>query len=225
MSFPMPTPKYRLRERVVLREPIGEIQWGVQGVIQNTGYEPGSGTWYEVKFGEQIIRVREIQLDSVSVLAPTPTMRFDFRGRDGSYTLMLREPVADFPAGTRVTIGSAMFNGVEWELHVTTLSGTPLRVRESQLEIPPDELLHPPMTATPAPPWQPAASPTAGLMHYMGSDGYPLLTTAPIGSVPANTRVRIINMRLEADGWLYTVVAEGRNASFEAHESQLTPAP
>lgn len=225
MPLPMPTPKYRLMERVILREPVGEIQWGAQGVIQDTGYEPESGTWYEVKFGEEIIRVPETRLDSVGVLAPTPTMRFDFRGWDWSYTLMLREPVADFPVGTRVTIGSATFNGVEWELYVTTLSGTPLTVRESQLEIPPDAMLHPPMTATPAPPWQPAASPTAGLMHYMGSDGYPLLTTAQIGNVPANTRVRIINMRLEADGWLYTVVAEGRNAGFEAHESQLVPAP
>ncbi len=143
---PMPTPRYRLQERVILRESIGELQWGTQGNIQSSEYSPGSGTFYVVKFGDDLIRVPENNLDSVSVLAPTPTLRFDYRTWNWSDTLMLKEPVADFPAGTRVTIGSAMFNGVEWEIQVTTENGVSLIVRESQLEVPPDAPPNPAVT-------------------------------------------------------------------------------
>lgn len=145
---PMPTPRYRQQERVILREPVEELQWGTQGNIQYAEYSPGSGTWYMVKFGDKVIRVPESNLDSVSVLAPTPTLRFDYHVWNWSYPLVLKEPVADFPAGTKVHIGAAMFNGVEWEIQVTTENGVSLNVRESQLEVSADAPDNPAVTPT-----------------------------------------------------------------------------
>lgn len=137
--MPVPTARFRIRERVLLRGQVGEHNWGEQGVVQNIGYEPGTGTWYDVQFGDDVLRLSEFQMEDLASIAPTPTMRFDGPGRDWSSTpMMLKEATADFPAGTRVTIGSAMFNGVEYELSVTVEeTGTSLRVRESQLEYAP----------------------------------------------------------------------------------------
>ena len=131
---PMPTPRFRIRERVLLNAQVDGYIWGAQGVVQTSGFEMDSGTWYEVKFGEDILRLAESQLADLADLAPTPTLQFDDRSWSWDFPLALKEPVADFPAGTRVTISSAMFNGVEWELSVVTENGVSLRVREAQLE-------------------------------------------------------------------------------------------
>ncbi|MBZ0304288.1 MAG: hypothetical protein K8J31_31420 [Anaerolineae bacterium] len=144
----VPTPRYRLQERVVLREPLGELQWGTQGIIQTSGYSLEDGTWYEVKFGEEVARLPETRLDPISILAPTPTMRYELQDGNWAYPLMLREPVADFPAGTRVLIGSGYFDGVEWQLQVTTENGVSLNVRDSQLIVPPDAPEDPAVTPT-----------------------------------------------------------------------------
>lgn len=135
---PMPTPRFRMRERVLLNAQVGDHFWGEQGVVQATGFEMGSGTWYDVQFGDEILRLEESQLEDLGSLAPTPTMQFNALIGNTEYQLVLKEPVADFPAGTRVTIGSAMFNGIEYELHVTTENGVGLNVRESQLEVVPE---------------------------------------------------------------------------------------
>lgn len=140
---PQPTPFFLLGEWVYLREPVGDVQAGTQGIVQSSTYEPGSGTLYDVRFGDMVLQVSEYQIGSMEDLAPTPTMRFNAYIGNRSGWLMLKEPVADFPAGTWVQVGSAMFNGVEWELQVMTENCNSLTVREA--------LLAEPSEATPAP--------------------------------------------------------------------------
>lgn len=134
-SVPVPTQQFVPFERAVLNAQIEDVYWGAQVVIQDARYE--AGVWfYTVKAGQKVFQVSEQQLQDLGVLAPTPTMQFDFRGWDWSTPLRLKEAVADFPAGTRVQISAGMFNGVEWELEVVTENGITLRVREAQLELP-----------------------------------------------------------------------------------------
>lgn len=132
----LPTPQFQIQERVLLRGQVGEHNWGEQGIVQDIGYDAASGTWYEVLFGDELLRLNEAQLEDLASIAPTPTMRFDRPGQNwSSAPMVLKEKIADFPAGTRVMIGSAMFNGVEWELNVTVMGTTKaLTVSESQLE-------------------------------------------------------------------------------------------
>jgi pyruvate/2-oxoglutarate dehydrogenase complex dihydrolipoamide acyltransferase (E2) component len=209
---PMPTPRFRIRERVLLQGQVGVHTWGEQGVVQNMGYEPGSGTWYDVQFGKETLRLGESQLEDLGSLAPTPTMQLDARHWDWSYPLMLKEPVADFPAGTRVTIGSAMFNGVEYELQVVTENGVGLTVREAQLEAPPDAPANP--ATTPIPMWS----------NYVGQEVYAMMTNQYIGNIPPSTRVRLTNLWFANGEWVYTIVTEGSLEEYEARESQLSPA-
>lgn len=133
---PVPTPRFDRLERVIYSnvEMTESMQWGMQGIVQSAGYDPDSGTWYDVRFGDELVRVAERDLDSVGVLAPTPTLFFD--ASHWPNTLILKEAVADFPAGTRVQISSASFNGVEWDLQVLTENNRSLNVRESQLAYP-----------------------------------------------------------------------------------------
>jgi hypothetical protein len=212
--MPMPTPRFQMRERVLLNAQVGEHIWGEQGIVQASGFEMGSGTWYDVQFGDDLLRLSEFQLEDLGQLAPTPTLQFDSRIWSEGYPLMLKERVADFPAGTRVTLGSAMFNGIEYELQVMTENGVSLNVRESQLEVRPDSPVNPGITPTPV--W----------IGFVGQDVYGLMTNQYVGSIPPNTPVRLTNLWLGPDGdWVYTIVTEGSFEEVEARTDQLSPAP
>ena len=178
-----------------------------------TAFFDGAIWQYSVSAGGVTAQVPESLLDGAPVPAPTPTMIYDFRQWAWSNTLVLAEPVADFPAGTRVRISGATFDGVAWQVDVITEGGFSLNMRESQLALPPD------------PPANPLVTPTAAYLNDATWSSYSLVTLEQVGDIPANTLVRVVSARYGFDGWIYTVVSKGDSTGVEALESQVGLAP
>ena len=96
-----------------------------------------------------------------------------------------------------------------------------VRGSEIALNGPCDTLLYPTPTGTAA---APPATPTAAFRGSIGM-GYLLVTTEQVGTIPANTRVRISHASLDHMGWWYFIVAEDETTTAEARSWQLTYAP
>ena len=191
----------------LLREPIGDLPTGTVQV--QTAFYDGTKWQYTVSASGVTAEVPESLLDGAPVPAPTPTMIYDFRLWSWANFLVLAEPVADFPAGTRVRISSAIFDGVDWQVDVITEGGFSLTVREAQLALPPD------------PPANPLVTPTAAFLNDVTWNSYSLVTLEQVGDIPANTLVRVLSARYGFDGWIYTVVSKGDSTGVEALESQI----
>ena len=194
-----------------MRESTGELMAGT--VLVQEAFYDGQMWQYTVSSGGITSQVPESLLDGAPVPAPTPTMIFDYQRWAWSNPLILAETVADFPAGTRVRITSAMFDGLTWQLDVITENDFTLNVREAQLAFPPDS------------PANPLVTPTAAFLNDSTWNSYALVTLEKIGDIPANTLVRLISARYGFDGWIYTVVSKGDATGVEALESQLAAVP
>lgn len=192
----------------ILRQPVGDLMPGTV-MVQQAFYD--RQTWrYTISANGVTARdVPESLLDGAPVPAPTPTMIYDYGRWGWANPLILAEPVADFPAGTRVRISSAMFDGAAWQLDVMTEDNRVLHVREAQLAPPPN------------PPADPRVTPTAAFLDSAAWNSYSWVTLEQVGTIPANTRVRILGARYSFDGWIYTVIAKGDATGVEVLQSQL----
>ncbi len=145
----------------------------------------------------------------MSVLA-TPAAVYG-EGIGMGYLLITTEQVGAIPANTRVRISHAWFDGVGWWYYIVAEDDTTAaEAREWQLTYAPG--------VTPGPMPTPVFSGSIGM-------GYLLVTTQQVGTMPANTRVRISHAWFDSVGWWYYIVAEDETTTAEAREWQLTYAP
>jgi hypothetical protein len=79
-------------------------------------------------------------------------------------------------------------------------------------------------SSTPPIPTEPG-TPAPAYGYYVGMGGYPLITTEPIDSIPANSRVRISHTYFNGTATIYFIVAEDEQRTAEAREDQITYAP
>jgi hypothetical protein len=85
------------------------------------------------------------------------------------------------------------------------------------------------ITPTPTPfdfvPVIPGATPTAGFDSALRDGGYVLVTNEQVGSIAADTEVRISHATFTGTGWIYTVVTRDGSTVADAYEYQLRYAP
>lgn len=104
-----------------------------------------------IVIGLQVQRVLDDAVDPPSVVAtalpiePTPTAFFDSALRQGNVSLMTTSPIGDLPAGARVKIKSAFFDGTSWTYAVETEDGRLYQAFEWQLV----QTVNPPPTPIP----------------------------------------------------------------------------
>jgi hypothetical protein len=139
---------------------------------------------------------------------PTPVPTLIYGESIGmGYMMITTEPIGDMPAGTRVRISHAQFDGSQWQYYVVAEDEQRMAwASASQLTYAPN--------VTPGP------TPTAVFGSSIGM-GYRLITTQPVGPIPAGTRVGIGSARFNGTEWIYTIVAEDGHATAEARQSQL----
>ena len=159
--------------------------------------------------GQIAAEARQSQLAYAPDVTPGPTPTAQFGSSIGmGYRFVTTEDVGPIPAGARVGIGSAWFDGTDWVYSIVAEDGrTTADARGSQLAYAPN--------VTPGP------TPTA---QYGGSIGmgYLFMTTEPVGPIPAGARVRIGSAWFDGIAWVYSIVAEDERTTAEARGSQLT---
>jgi hypothetical protein len=115
------------------------------------------------------------------------------------------------PAGTRVRISHAQFNDSQWQYYVVAEDEQTMAwATASQL--------------TYAPNMTPGPTPTALYGSSIGM-GYALITTEPVGPIPAGAQVRIGSAWFDGTDWVYSIVAEDGQTTADARQWQLTYAP
>jgi hypothetical protein len=141
---------------------------------------------------------------------PLPTLMYgDSIGM--GYVLVTTEPIGDMPAGTRVRISHAQFNDSQWQYYVVAEDEQTMAwATASQL--------------TYAPNMTPGPTPTALYGSSIGM-GYALITTEPVGPIPAGAQVRIGSAWFDGTDWVYSIVAEDGQTTADARQWQLTYAP
>ncbi len=145
-------------------------------------------------------------------LAATPVAVYGSEIGMGTYRLITLTEVGEIPANTRVRITHAWYTGTGWMYGISTENDALYaEAREWQISYAPDS--------------GPGPTPTAQYGSSIGVGGYPFLTTVSVGSVPANTRVRISSAYYGANGWLYQIVAQDEVSTGEAYDWQLSYAP
>jgi hypothetical protein len=145
---------------------------------------------------------------------PTPTIYWPttpeaaYQGAIGmGYLMVTTEWVGAFPAGTRVRISHATYNGAQWIY--TIIAQDEINAADAyewQIAYAPD--------VTPGP------TPTAVYGSWIGSGGY-LRTTEQVGAIPAGARVRIGSAWFDGFDWVYQVVAEDGYTTAEVRTYQL----
>jgi pyruvate/2-oxoglutarate dehydrogenase complex dihydrolipoamide acyltransferase (E2) component len=197
----------------VLKWDVDSFPTGTQVRLGSTWYDLDNDTrWYQAQVADTgaTFEVRETDLEIGPVATPIPTMQFDPRTVwSWFYPLELAEAVRGFPAGTPVKIVNQFHDGVMWHLTVKTESGFELNVTESQLVRPADE------------PANPLVTPMAQFPYGSSAEEYTLLTTQPVGHIPANTPVRVLGLENGFGEWAYRVVMQGDPRVVTARESEL----
>ncbi|HEX3050760.1 MAG TPA: zf-HC2 domain-containing protein [Aggregatilineaceae bacterium] len=145
-------------------------------------------------------------------LQATPAALYGSEIGMGGYRLITLTDVGEIPANTRVRISHAWYTGTGWMYGISTENDTLYaEAREWQIGYASDS--------------GPGPTPTAQYGSSIGVGGYPFLTTVSVGSVPANTRVRISSAYYGANGWVYQVVAQDEVSTGDAYDWQLSAAP
>lgn len=115
---------------------VGAIPVGTRVRISHATYDGYGWLYYIVtQDGQEVVEAHEWQLSYAPDVTPGPTPTASFGGEIGSSTLLrTTEPVGAIPAGARVRIGSAWFDGLEWHYDIVAEDGvTTAEARTSQL--------------------------------------------------------------------------------------------
>ncbi len=159
------------------------------------------------------VEARESQIGfypGTNPVGATPTSQFGVTFASG-YVYVTTQAVGLIPAGTRVAIGSMYFDGYGWMYQVSTREGLGAELRDSQLDFAPD--------------FNPAApTPTMAFSSVLGMGVSWVVTTEQIGSIPANSRVRVSTAWYDGYDWIYSITTDERTFA-EARQSQLAGAP
>jgi hypothetical protein len=190
-------------------EQVGDIPANALVRINSAQYN-GSEWLYEViaKDGETRGQAHDWQLMYAPDFVPgaaTPTAMFGGTLGSGFYAAVTNQAVGNIPAGTRVQIGSAFYNGIEWNYNISDDSGRQNTARESQLDFAPDY--------TPG-----MATPTAA---YFNLQDQILITLVQVGSIPARTPVQATSGYYDGTEWVYGVMTLDASAFADARASQL----
>lgn len=190
-------------------EQVGDIPANARVRVNSAQYT-GSEWLYDViaQEGQTRGQAREWQLQYAPDVTPgaaTPTAIFGGAIGMGFYAAITNQPVGDIPAGTRVQISSAWFDGIEWIYNITDEAGRDNAARESQLDVAPDY--------TPG-----MSTPTAA---YFDLRGQVLLTLEQVGSIPPNTPVQATSGYYDGTEWVYGVITLDASAYGDARASQL----
>jgi hypothetical protein len=141
---------------------------------------------------------------------PTPTAAYG-DGIGIGYVLVTTEQVGPIPAGVRVRISHAWYDGSSWIYAIMAEDEVSYAEAHTwQLAYAPD--------FTPGPP------PTAAYQGAIGM-GYLMVTTEQVGAIPPGARVRISHASYDGYGWLYYIASLNGQDLVEAHEWQLAYAP
>lgn len=202
---------------VITRADLGAIPARTRVNIMSSTFDGEKWTYTIVAESQSVViaapeKMLEL-LPGYDPAAPTPTPIFDNYYSYSGYPFQLKEAVGALPAGTRVRIGSMIYEGGEWIYFVTTEDeNTSFRVTQDQIELVADAT---PFT-TPLPP---------KFQSWLGMGVYWVVTTADIGALPAGTRVRVSSATYNGQEWVYSIATEGDQFFGEARESQLDYAP
>jgi hypothetical protein len=131
-------------------------------------------------------------------------------GIGSGFVMVTTTQIDSVPAGTRVRISHAWYDSTTWIYAVVTEDETVIEARESQLAFAPD--------------FTPGPIPDAAYQGAIGM-GYLMVTTAPVGSIPAGARVRISHAWHNGYRWLYAIQAYGTQDYADAEEWQIAYAP
>jgi hypothetical protein len=205
---------YAAWNSAMLREEFGGIPANTPVRIA-AGYFDGVQWQYAVQTLDGLSQVYVPESNLIIYDSPnaTPIAGFDLALRSGGYDLVTLDQVGDIPANARVRINGAQYVGGEWLYDVMAKDGqTAGQARESQLSFAPG--------VTPG-----AATPTAMFNSAIGMGGYSGFTLQPIGSIPAETRVRIGSAWYNGSEWIYQIQDEAGRVADDARESQLSFAP
>jgi hypothetical protein len=194
---------------LVTTEQVGPIPAGARVRISHAWYD-GSSWLYgimaedEVSYGE----ARTWQIAYAPGYTPGPIPTAVYQGAIGMGALMVTtDQVGAIPAGTRVRISYASYDGYGWLYYIAPPGVQDVvEAHEWQIAYAPD--------VTPGP------TPTASFGAQIGSDTW-LRTTEPVGAIPAGVRVRIGSAWFDGMEWRYTVVMEDGITSAEAVTAQL----
>jgi hypothetical protein len=131
---------------------IGAIPVGTRVRISHASYDGYGWVYYILtQDGQSLVEAHEWQLSYAPDVTPGPTPTAYFGALIGSgISLRTTEQVGAIPAGTRVRIGSAWFDGMDWYYSVVAEDGfTTAEARTSQLTY--DTLPVPAYSPTPTP--------------------------------------------------------------------------
>jgi len=185
---------------------IGESDTGWYQIVTLDGYTAGRVPGDLVFLDTESCRTAPVP----PALTPFPTLIYGESIGMG-YMLITTEPIGDMPAGARVRISHARFDGSQWQYYVVAEDEQTMAwASASQLTYAPD--------VTPGP------TPTALYGSSIGM-GYALITTEQVGSIPAGTRVRIGSAWFDGTDWVDNIVTEDGQTTAEARQSQLAYAP
>ncbi len=190
---------------------VGDIPAGASVRVSHSWYD--GTTWIYYIVAQDTQREAEARQDQLAYApdvtpGPTPTAVWGSYIGSGQYPLVTLVQVGDIPAGTRVRVSSAYFDGRAW--HYTIVNQTELAVAEAlQNQIGP----------------APGPTPTAVWGSYIGSGQYPLVTLVQVGDIPAGTRVRVSSAYFDGRAWHYTIVNQTELVVAEALQNQIGPAP
>ena len=136
--------------------------------------------------------------------AATPTAIFGSAIGTGFYSAITTQPIGDIPAGSKVQIYSAWYNGSEWMYQIYDENGNfSDNARESQLAV--------------APGYEPGMpTPTAAFFDHGN-----LVTLEQVGDIPAGTLVQTTSGYFDGTQWVYTIATLDGVLYAEARDSQL----
>lgn len=144
----------------------------------------------------------------------TPTAVWHYSIGSG-FAMVTTEQVGAIASGARVRISSAWYTSGEWVYSIVDENGVSAEARTWQI-------MRTGTIASPTP--TPNITPTAAFYGLIGKDEYRLQLKVQIGTIPAGTFVRVIDMRYDGTDWLYTVVSES-GVQGEAYTSQMLYPP
>jgi hypothetical protein len=195
---------------MVTTDQVGAIPPGTRVRVSHAWYD-GSSWLYGIMADDDLTyaEAREWQIAYAPDYTPGPPPTAVYQSVIGMGALMVTtEQVGAIPAGTRVRISYATYDGYEWLYYILTPdSQEPVEAHLWQLTYAPD--------VTPGP------TPTAYFNGQIGSSAW-LRTTEQVGAIPVGTRVRIGSAWFDGIEWRYQIVAEDGVTTAEARTSQLT---
>ncbi|MEO8610240.1 MAG: SH3 domain-containing protein [Chloroflexota bacterium] len=213
VPYPTPTAVFDLALRsggydLITTGQIGDIPANTRVRINSAQFD-GTQWLYDViaKDGQTRGLAYDYQLTYVPGVTPgaaTPTAIFGSSIGTGFYSAVTTQPIGDIPAGTKVHIGSAWFNGDEWIYQIQDDNGHASdSARESQLSI--------------APGYEPGM-PTPTAMFFGNGN---LVTLVQVGDIPANTLVQTTSGYFNGAEWVYGIGTLDGSQYANATDSQL----